>query len=190
MTEEIEKEIKRNKATWKSWLLLVGSPFLVTTSITELGNSVYIFSFLILAFQIGFSIMYLLERVAENVSIERSYLWFVKQVVLICFFVTLFFASDFIVLSMIDETNWSVNGVRDFFDFFYYSFMTLTTVGYDQIVPTSIISKIFTMMEVLVSIAILIFILAGYELIKTDYIKKNHFAVGNIKKPKEEKESD
>jgi voltage-gated potassium channel Kch len=64
-----------------------------------------------------------------------------------------------------------------FFDSFYFSVITLTTVGYGDLSPSTPISKLFTIIYIFVGIGILIVFIekiARNAIVKKDKKKKEH----------------
>jgi len=63
--------------------------------------------------------------------------------------------ANFYVLTKTFNPSIEVN----LFDFIYFSFMTITTVGYGDIVPINPVAKILTILEVLIGISFVSLIL-------------------------------
>ena len=83
------------------------------------------------------------------------------------------FAFDFNCLFEVQSNSFKIEGVvgnneyTKLFDFFYFSFITFSTVGYGDIVPVSLEAKSMVMLEISLSFFIVVFALSN--------IPKMHF---------------
>ena len=97
---------------------------------------------------------------------DSSYFKFLDRVLLVITISIVSFAIDYYFCYWFNPnyfTGVSDNRERMYFDFFYYSFMTLTTVGYGNIVAIGRLPMCVVMLEVLLSIAIFIGIVGGFD---------------------------
>ncbi|GHB64236.1 potassium channel family protein [Persicitalea jodogahamensis] len=101
---------------------------------------------------------------------DKDDLWkyykFIGQVLPVMLLITISFAIDYYFCYWFDSnyfTGISENNERMYFDFFYYSFMTLTTVGYGEIVAVGKSPMCVAMIEVALSIALFIGIIGGFD---------------------------
>lgn len=82
------------------------------------------------------------------------------------------FASDFAALHLIDDNNFKSNYDINssiwmvFFEYFYLSTITFSSVGYGDIVPVSIVAKSIVILEVGLRFFVLIFGIANVNQIK------------------------
>jgi len=82
------------------------------------------------------------------------------------------FASDFATLHLIDSDNFTnSNDINSsiwvvFFDYFYLSTITFSSVGYGDIVPVSIAAKAIVILEVALRFFVLVFGIANINQIK------------------------
>ncbi|AEE19118.1 ion channel [Aquimarina sp. M1] len=82
------------------------------------------------------------------------------------------FASDFAALHLIDDNNFKSNYDINssiwtvFFEYFYLSIITFSSVGYGDIVPVSIVAKSTVILEVGLRFFVLVFGIANVNQIK------------------------
>jgi voltage-gated potassium channel Kch len=87
------------------------------------------------------------------------------------------FATDFASLHYFASENFKTvipvesSGIMIFFEYLYFSTITFSSVGYGDIVPTSILSKILVMLEVALRFFVLVFGIANINQIR---INDNH----------------
>ncbi|MFX3626052.1 MAG: potassium channel family protein [bacterium] len=85
------------------------------------------------------------------------------------------FATDYTCLYQYDNSAFAVTNklspsfISDFYNFFYFSLITFSTVGYGDITPVSNIAKFIIMLEIGLSFLIVVFAIAN--------IKKAHLNV-------------
>jgi hypothetical protein len=82
---------------------------------------------------------------------------FVKIVMVNFVLIVIYFGMGFAFIQKIDPTQFKVESSDPLFiNMIYYSFVTIATVGYGDIVPTSWVSKLFAVCEILVGIWFLV----------------------------------
>jgi len=92
---------------------------------------------------------------AKFVFTFENFLNNLKQALISQKFRVLFSLAFFIIL--LGTTFFHFTEGWNWIDSFYFSVMTLTTVGYGDLVPTTILSKIFSVIYILVGIGLLLF---------------------------------
>lgn len=131
-------------------------------------------------------ILLLMEKIAETLQYNRTYNWFINYVTVVSTVIVLSFAIDYYLLYKISNRTWtngSSNSEIEFFEFVYYSFMTYTTVGYGELKAIGKFDKVVTMIESLMSLSVFVFILSGFEGIKSSLKITSPFAVNNPPPP-------
>ncbi|WP_373056432.1 ion channel [Zunongwangia sp. H14] len=87
-------------------------------------------------------------------------------------FIILSFALDFTSLQFLDAKNFKVSlergtsGYKIFYEHLYFSAITFSSIGYGDIVPTSILSKTLVMLEVGLRFFVLVFGIANINQIR------------------------
>jgi hypothetical protein len=101
-----------------------------------------------------------------------------------CVYVVLFFTAKYaIIYQMLGHDHFVIANNMSFkgFDFFYFSVITICTLGYGDIVPASTLARLTVTVEILTGVSFLLFFLTGAERIKSSIIqlRKEDEKVGN-----------
>lgn len=109
----------------------------------------------------------------KDILNNRTYLKSAILKVLFSFLISmLYFGGINYCIYLYDSSNFKVEFIPTFFDFFYYSFFTIIPDGTD-IEPVSQFAKIIRMLGVLVGVIINLLILAVYLTVVSDKYKEN-----------------
>lgn len=153
-------------------LSILGVGLLYVWLMTSIDHQAFQFSFIVILLAttktllIAFSTLKHLTKVAEtHDSFEELLLTFGLLIGLTIFS----FASGFACLYEYDPTSFS--GVHEaatnyplrLFQFFYFSIVTFSTVGYGDIVPESTIAQYLIILEVFLSFLIIVFAFANIK---------------------------
>lgn len=146
----------------------------------EHGNSIhfseYFIYVLLTIFKCILFTKFSLERIAETNLLNKSFNWFMLKFTSLYFLVIISFATDFWILFQIDSSNFKNieigNILEQSFDFFYYSFMTITTVGFGEIQAVSRIAKLYTILEVFMGFVFIAYILSCFNFVREEFKKR------------------
>lgn len=159
-----------------SLLIYYTSSLLNQGHVSSKDFSEYIIYIILTFFKCFFFIAFSLERIAETNSLNKSFNWFMLKFTSLYFLVIISFASDFWILFQIDSSNLknveTGNFLEQSFDFFYYSFMTITTVGVGEIQAVSRIAKFYTILEVFMGFVFLAYILSCFNFVREEFKKR------------------
>lgn len=128
------------------------------------------FLFFLTLVRCGYFLIYLLEKIADTYVLDKSYNWFLLRHSYVVFLIILSFTADNYLLFYLNESNFKEVPNGDFmlhaFDFFHYSFMTLTTVGLGEISANTRIAKLFSISEVFVGFVFVAHILSRFHSVR------------------------
>ena len=131
---------------------------------------------LLTVFKCFYFIVYSLERISETDSNNKSFNWFILKFTSLYFLVIISFATDFWILYHLDGNNYKNvpigNYLEQSFDFFYYSFMTITTAGFCEIQAASRIAKVYSIFEVFMGLVFIVYVLSCFNFFR-DGLKKD-----------------
>jgi len=106
----------------------------------------------------------LLETISQNLNGNKGRKAFmiawVYQFLAFLLITLLFFTFLNYELFHIDKSHFTVNSNPTFFDFFYYTFKTITFTNIDSVIPTSVLAKTIEILS-FSSIGLLLFIVIG-----------------------------
>ncbi|MCP9292727.1 ion channel [Gracilimonas sediminicola] len=115
-------------------------------------------------------VLYLKERIGLHYVSEKNFPKTVFATVLTLLSISVSFAVDYLLIDHFGENSFTgYTGTSIFskiFDFVYFSVMTLTTLGYSGVEPTSYWAKSIAGIQVLTSFSIVVFLLANMGEIK------------------------
>lgn len=178
-----EKDIQTTTAFYRQ--LFYGSKYvllvLLIASVVELyampsldASYVTIIILVLTLIKIGFiialSFNQLMKIIAQSHLLSHVLVLFGYLIVLVIFS----FAIDFTALQFLDATHFKVNnsignnGLSVFFDLSYFSLITFSSVGFGDIVPTTVPSKILVTLEVLLRFFVLVFGIANVNRIRVN----------------------
>jgi inward rectifier potassium channel len=83
--------------------------------------------------------------------LETKWYWFLVFITSFYLFINLIFTSLYLIIG-IDQLKFEVNGQSDFFNAFFFSAQTFTTVGYGAISPNGKASDILSMIEAFIGL--------------------------------------
>lgn len=90
-----------------------------------------------------------------------------------CVYVVLFYTAKYAIIYRMGHDHFQVANNVSFegFDFFYFSVITICTLGYGDIIPASTLARFTVTVEILTGITFLLFFLTGAERIKSSIIR-------------------
>lgn len=90
-----------------------------------------------------------------------------------CVYVVLFFTAKYAIIYRMGADHFLIANNLSFegFDFFYFSVITICTLGYGDMVPASTLARLTVTTEVLTGVTFLLFFLTGAERIKSSIIR-------------------
>ncbi|WP_416441680.1 ion channel [Leeuwenhoekiella sp. A16] len=133
-----------------------------------LSRSILIFAFIKTFFIIRLSFNQLMKIIGQSHLLSHILILFGLLITLIIFS----FALDFTSLQFFDAKNFKVSsekGMSDFkifYEHLYFSTITFSSIGYGDIVPTSVLSKALVMLEVGLRFFVLVFGIANINQIR------------------------
>lgn len=129
----------------------------------------------------NFFIFLSLEHIAKTYTHNKSFHWFVKKIAIIFFLLVISFAIDNYIIFEIDKTSFTnapnKGVIENGFEFLYYSFMTITTVGFGELKASSIITKLYSAIEVFIGLIFITYILSCFLSVREALIKDKPFNV-------------
>lgn len=139
------------------------------------SNTIYLGLISFVVVKCGYFVLYSLENIAKTYTHDKSYNWFLLRFTGVFFLIVLSFGADNFVLFLIDKENFKNVPLGAYFqngfDFLHYSFMTLTTVGFGEIVGSSRIAKLLSLIQVFTGFVLVTYLLAGFTGIREALIK-------------------
>lgn len=194
-----KRELETN---WKSNLGIIVGVLFCYLMIKQIASSqdadpdylFYFFTISFVLFKCGYFILYSFETIADTFVKSKTFNWFLLKFTVIFFMMILSFAVDYWVINDIDNESFKNVPESGWFDkafeFFYFSFMTMTTVGYSVIEPMSKFSKVVCMIQVGISITLLAYVLSGFSSIRDALVKSNPLNINYKKERKKHKKKD
>lgn len=89
-----------------------------------------------------------------------------------------YFAFLFLIAFKIDRYSFYgiklTTGIENLWDFFYFSFITITTIGYGDIYPVSILARCFVILENIVGIFFIVFFFTIIVAYHFEYLQKRN----------------
>lgn len=114
-----------------------------------------------------------IEKMSEHISRKVSLSKLIANVFLTLFSLSLMYCiMYYCIYDLYPETFKGVsesNTVVVLFDFFFYSFSIITTIGGTELIPTSVLSKVLVLLEMLTAFLFLIILIANYENVGKSY---------------------
>ncbi|PWG81184.1 hypothetical protein DDR33_07290 [Pararcticibacter amylolyticus] len=117
-------------------------------------------------------ILYSLEQTAKLDSKQKSYPWFLLKFMVIFIYLILVFTFQNWFIYELDRENFEFS--EDHLDifklafyFFYYSYLTITNIGTDEIVANSVIAKCYYMFGTFLGFSYLVLFLGGLAEIRS-----------------------
>ncbi len=149
---------------------LIASILIYTISMSFMDHKGEYFSFIVVFMAIIKS--YLIANTTLKKSTQLIETCHSINQILLVFAVLIFltissFALDFNCLFEVQSNSFKVEGFignsifTNLFDFFYFSFITFSTVGYGDLVPVSLEAKTVVMLEISLSFFIVVFALSN-----------------------------
>ena len=112
------------------------------------------------------------RNISENRSASKQQLIhdFVKFFGTLVFIIIIGYANTYFTLQKIYPGSFTAS-VKDFADFFYFSVVTLATVGYGDILPATKFARLLVVSEIFASMASLILLIMAYSITAQDNSK-------------------
>ena len=125
--------------------------------------ALFVFSLTKIYFLVGHTFKKMSELVGDNHSFNHILLLLSAVIALI----VISFAFDYHCLSQIyhnafSGVNYSASIYSRLANFLYFSIVTFTTVGYGDIVPNLLIVKFITILEMISSFVVIVFVISKY----------------------------
>ncbi len=159
-----QKLIRRMSTT----IIFVGVVFLLYVFLMQrIGHTQPWIPYLVVLFatlKALFFTFYTFKQLNRSIRICHSLSQLLWTFGFLVFLIVFSFATDFNCLSAFDSNAFSqtenpivINYWRRLFDHFYFSLVTFASIGYGDIVPTSVFAKILVVMEIGQSFVLVIF---------------------------------
>lgn len=131
--------------------------------------------FLLLSLFSVLIIFFITLRSISRFGVEKSYIALFARITLHIILFILAFAFIYLFIDRISPGSYLVKDreLVSFLDYFYYSAVTFSTVWYWDIVPTTPIAKVVTLIDVISGYIFMVLIIGNLTNI-TDYIEKSN----------------
>lgn len=131
----------------------------------------------ILIFQIFYFITFSIENIGYRKFDDSKFLNFLFRYLGIVILIIFSFTTSFWMLYKIDINSFNnydfgSNVFEELFNFFYFSCVTFSTIGYGEILPTSIFSKLLVIIESFTSLFTIVFIISNFSTIRDSLNKR------------------
>ena len=112
-----------------------------------------------------------LRRIVGFLREDYNYLHFIQFVGVSVTLIVLSFSLDYWCLNLVEEASFSgVTAAQgagvQFLNFLYFSVCTFVTVGYGDIIPSTLAAKFLTMLEMCISFISIILVISNFSNIK------------------------
>lgn len=133
-----------------TWLL----PFIFLL-VPKIDSSTFVPMVLIIKSVTAFRILYLFNKVGSIQTLFAVVKKSIKQLSIAIFIMLIFvFLFSLILYNVeIDPTNQANTRIKEWFDAFWMCFITITTIGYGDVYPTSEVGKVLTMILAILGIS-------------------------------------
>jgi len=144
------------------------------------------FIFLFTMVQCFYFILFWLEKILQATIEKKHFNWYFKRYLWIFFCLILWFSINYWILFQIDDRNYwnvlSTSFYEQLFDFFYFSFTNITTIGSSSIIAISRTSQFYLMVEVTMWIIMLWYFLGSFSNIQNSLNKHKSIFVDKRKR--------
>lgn len=126
------------------------------------------------------TVLYTVEKMAEYMSRKVSLSKLISYVFLILFSLSLMYCIMYYCIfdlypNCFEGVSCSSNSVVKLFDFFFYSFSIMTTIGGTEVTPITLLSKSLVLLEMITAFLFIVVLIANYENVGRaykDYLKE------------------
>lgn len=153
-------------------------PFVIPDNILELLFYLLVLTTVLFIYIVSF-------RAILKLNEENSYMLFFIRLTI---YILSFLISFWFIYSFVDRIfPWAFMWIKSFFDYFYYSVVTFSTVWFWDISPNFEIAKIFTMWEIVSSYLFIVLVIWNVSKIRENLAKSNREAYLEAYEEREEK---
>ncbi len=123
------------------------------------------------AVKVLFFLSHTFRRIGGGIETCHSFNELLLVLALLSFTIVISFALDFACLAHAAPASFSGTQTtaafwQQMFDFFYFSIVTFATIGYGDIVATTMAARALVILEIITSFIMIVFILSNFDRIK------------------------